>query len=323
MAVAQCGPLVDHPPPIRSTLNHSPTPAELAELWVEPPDVRSRALFYGVGGVRHAPDPHVRYELLAEKHDFSSFSRGYTVKDPDGRKWSVKLGIEAQPEVVASRLIWAAGYHQPPVYYVEHWELTRDGKVTMQPPARFRPKVRRFKRRGTWSWQQNPFVDTRAYRGLIVLMVMLNNWDMTTANNAIYEMPKERDGVHRWFVVQDVGTSFSRTRGSWRDGARGDLQGFARQGFIESVDAGRVLFDWHGPHGDLLQEIRPDDVHWIADRLATLSPTQWDDALRAVCSATSGMTLAPNPESSGRAACAAIATQTKRIAESPAPSPKS
>ena len=47
----------------------------------------------------------------------------------------------------------------------------------------------------------------------------------------------------------------------------------------------RSKLDWsepeREPHRDLLQDIDLDDVHWIAERLASLSPEQWDDALRA------------------------------------------
>ena len=34
------------------------------------------------------------------------------------REWSLKLGPEAQSEVVASRLLWAIGFHQPPTYWL-------------------------------------------------------------------------------------------------------------------------------------------------------------------------------------------------------------
>ena len=281
IAVVECAPVRDRPPPMRSTLSRLPTPAELAELWVDPGDVKGRDLLYGAGGATLAPDPNARYEFVSEKFGILSYSRGYTVKDPRGLKWSVKLGPEAQPEVVASRLIWAAGYHQLPAYYVEHWQLFRDGKGTPQPGARFRPKLPRVKKRDTWSWQQNPFVGTRPFSGLIVLMLMLDNWDMTTANNAIYDLREEREGARQWYMVQDVGASFSRLRGRWIDGARGEVEAFARQGFIESVNGGRVEFAWPAPHRDLTQNITADDVHWIAEQLARLSSDQWDDAIRA------------------------------------------
>lgn len=269
------------PPPIRPTVGRPPTAAELAELWVEPEDASRRDLFHGIGGEAQAPDPHARYQLISEKHDFFSSSRGYKVRDPSGIEWSVKLGPEAQPEVVASRLIWAVGYHQPPVYYVERWQLEKDGETTAQPPARFRPKLPIGKRRGGWSWQQNPFVGTRQYRALIVLMLMLNNWDLTTANNTIYDLRTPWDGTRRWYVVRDVGAAFSRIRGIWFQGARGDLEGFARGAFIDSVHDGHVVFAWNGPRRELIRDITVADVHWIAERLARLTATQWDDALRA------------------------------------------
>ena len=58
--------------------------------------------------------------------DTTGYSPGFDVRGPDGRAWSVKLGPEAQTEVVASRILWAIGYHQPPTYYVE--ELAAFGR---------------------------------------------------------------------------------------------------------------------------------------------------------------------------------------------------
>lgn len=268
-------------PPLRSTLDRPLARAELAQLWVERRDSSSLDLLYGIGGRDLAPDPQARYEIISKKHDITSSSPGYKVRDPSGLKWNVKLGAETQAEVLASRLIWAAGYHQPPVYYVAHWQTYADGTATPQPPARFRPMLPRCKRRDGWSWHQNPFVGTRPFRGLIVLMLMLNNWDLTTANNSIYDLPQEWDGANLWYVVRDVGASFSRTRGAWLQGTRGDPEGFARQGFIETVKDGRVVFAWSGPNQELIQNITPDDVRWIADRLAPLTPRQWEDAFQA------------------------------------------
>src|SRR6185503_6481609 len=60
---------------IQSTLQSPPTPAQLAELWVEPE--RNRDLFWGVGGRPLAPDPEARYTVIDMKR--GGFSRGYTV----------------------------------------------------------------------------------------------------------------------------------------------------------------------------------------------------------------------------------------------------
>ena len=45
----------------------------------------------------------------------------FTVLNPSGAMF------KAQPEVVVSRLLWAAGYHQPPTYYVAHFQIEKDG----------------------------------------------------------------------------------------------------------------------------------------------------------------------------------------------------
>ena len=65
------------------------------------------------------------------------------MRDDTGLEWSVKLGPEAQSEVVSSRILWAIGFHQPPTYYVERWSLTgaRSRRATTGPipsgPAEF------------------------------------------------------------------------------------------------------------------------------------------------------------------------------------------
>ena len=50
------------------------------------------------------------------------FSRGYTSSDPKDREWSAKIPPEAPTEVVASRILWGVGYHQPPIYYLAEWQ---------------------------------------------------------------------------------------------------------------------------------------------------------------------------------------------------------
>ena len=102
---------------IRSTPATPPTADQLAELWVAP--ATARDLFWGVGGERLAPDPNATYKVTEVKR--TGFSMGLTVEGPDKRKWSAKMPPEAPTEVVASRLLWGVGYHQPPIYYVGKW----------------------------------------------------------------------------------------------------------------------------------------------------------------------------------------------------------
>ena len=94
---------------------------DVSQLWVTPGDLESRDLFYGSGGRDLAPDPTDTYALI--EVDNSGYSPGYAVRDREGTRWSVKLGIEAQPELVATRVLWAIGYHQPANYMLTDWRF--------------------------------------------------------------------------------------------------------------------------------------------------------------------------------------------------------
>jgi hypothetical protein len=86
-------------------------PALIGELWQDPSDLEQRDLFHGPEGTRLLPRD-ASYAFVAK--DTSGWSPGFDVRDGDGVEWSVKLGAEAQSEVVSSRILWAIGFHQPP-----------------------------------------------------------------------------------------------------------------------------------------------------------------------------------------------------------------
>ena len=92
----------------RSTLVEGTPAPQMRELWAEAD--AGRDLFWGPGGREAAPGPHGEYQFVAR--DVTGKSPGYDVRDAHGQLWSVKLGPEAQSEVVVSRLLWAAGYFQ-------------------------------------------------------------------------------------------------------------------------------------------------------------------------------------------------------------------
>jgi len=263
-------------------------PHSIAELWQEPVDLEQRDLFYGAGGSALAPKDTV-FQFVAR--DTSGWSPGLDVKDANGVEWSVKLGPEAQSEVVASRVLWAIGFHQPPTYYVDRWSLM-GAEAGPQPAGRFRPELPGQQVVGEWSWYENPFVDSQPYRGLVVANLLLNSWDWKTSNNKIYELSEPVQGVRRWFVVRDLGASLGRTtyprllkwfrlRG-FGQGTRNDLPGFEEQGFIRSIDdRSRITFDYRGIYRDVINRVTPADVRWACQLLSRLSERQWREAFRA------------------------------------------
>src|SRR5262245_26781561 len=163
---------------------------DAAQLWVDPADLESRDLFLGPGGREGVPDPAVSYRIVG--YDTTGHSHGYDVEDDRRRKWRVKMSEEAQSEVVASRVLWAIGYHQPVLHYVKSWHLTGGKPEDDARPGRFRLDSD-HKNAGTWSWgKDNPFYGTRELHGLIVANLILNNWDFGPDQNRIYTMKGDR-----------------------------------------------------------------------------------------------------------------------------------
>jgi hypothetical protein len=246
----------------------------MAQFWVEPG--RNRDLYWGPWGKEHAPDPQVTYKF--EEINPGGFSPKWDVTDPRGRKWSVKMGTEAQSEVTTSRILWGVGYHQVPNYYVERWRVDNGKGVQNGSPGRFRPKLKELDEESEWSWRENPFVETPQYRGLLVLLVMLNSMDLKDSNNSVYQLPRTMEGARRWFVVRDVGSSLGEM--GWIP-KRNDVDLFESEAFITGVDDGFLQFGYGGLHAGLLKGLTPSDARWICERLQRLSDLQWRDAFRA------------------------------------------
>jgi hypothetical protein len=250
----------------------------MAELWIDP-GPEPRDLFWGVGGERYAPPRDVVYKLKAK--DDTGFSVSYDVVSPDGTEWSAKIGPEAQTEVVVSRLLWALGYHQPPIYYLPSWKVdVGEKEPRIESEARFRPKLENLNRLDEyWRWADNPYSGTRPFKGLLVALLMLNSTDLKDDNNSIYELKEPFDGASRWYVVRDVGAALGDTGKLFPH--RNWLAGFEKHGFISSIGDGKIEFDYKGRHQELLSMIEPSDVQWAATQMQRLTDQQWRDAFRA------------------------------------------
>ena len=265
---------------IRPTVPSPDSPP--ASLWVEPTDLEHRDLRNGPWGAERAPDPAALYRLVHHKH--SGINPGMTVRDPLGREWSVKqagadIPNEGPVEVVLSRVLSAVGYHQPPVYYLPSFTLEDDWNTHLEPGGRFRLKDKSLKDRGEWSWQQNPFVNTTPYRGLLVILMMFNSSDLRNANNTLYEY-RSMEGREHWYVVRDLGGSLGST-GRFAP-RKNDPDAFEQHPFITGVRDGFIQFHYRGWHHELVRDrISAADVAWACDLLGRLSDRQWQDAFRA------------------------------------------
>jgi hypothetical protein len=265
-------------PAIHSTLKGELTPELRSQLWIDPGTERD--LFWGVGGRRLAPDADAPYKVIEVKQ--GGFSSGLTVTGPQGREWSAKFPPEAPTEVVASRIVWGVGYHQPPIYYVERWSAEGAPDANPQQPARFRekkPDLHGLDAGDSWSYYQNPFVDTPELNGLLVLQVMLGNSDLKDQQNVVYKLSDAFEGARTWYVARDLGQSFGRT--GVFNAPRGDIEAFEQTPFIVGMLGRYVRFDYRGRHAPLIDHMTPADVRWICERLERLTDHQWQEAFRA------------------------------------------
>jgi hypothetical protein len=260
--------------------------APLSQLWIEPHDLERRNLLWGAARPGEAPSKDTEYKVVTL--DKTGYSSGYDVVGPDGSEWDIKVGKEAQTEVVVSRILWALGYHQPATYYVTGWKLGGTYEDEGE-PARFRLQSDHDSE-GEWGWIENPFSDTRPFRGLIAVNLLLSNWDFKTSNNRIYVV-KGPDGPVRRYVVQDLGASFGKPRLArsnaflsllpWKGGTRNDIDDFEATKLIREVRGPEVTLDYRGPRGEIIETMNVADVIWASELMNRLQDAQLDDAFKA------------------------------------------
>ena len=273
--------------------NKEPRPAGVPVLWRAPDDLPARDLFIGPGGAEMRPDLS---RVTFVKEETGGYSKKFRVRDAKGRVWVAKLGKEAQPETAAVRLVWALGYmteinYLAPCVRIEgapdpgkDVERCQGGGFTN---VRFEARPEGVRRLDEWKWAENPFVNTKELKGLVVMMSLLNNWDIKDSNNKILYVPGAdgRDGELR-YIVSDLGATFGRVKLDapvlWRIRRnRNDPKDYAKDAFLEDVKGGQVYLFYKGKRQDLFDDIRVDEARWIAGLLSKLSDRQIGDAFRA------------------------------------------
>jgi hypothetical protein len=270
-----------------------PAPAGTPVLWRAPDDIVTRDLFLGPGGMEMRPD--LRRVTFVEQ-ETGGYSTKYRVRDAKGRVWVAKIGKEAQAETAAVRLVWAVGYmteinYLAPCVRIEG--APKPGKEVETcaggdfANVRFEARPEGVRRLDEWKWSENPFVGTKELQGLIVMMSLLNNWDIKDTNNKILYVPGAdgRDGELR-YIVSDLGATFGRVKlnvpGLWRIRRnRNDPEDYAKDAFLEDVKNGQVYLFYKGKRQDLFDDIRVEEARWIAGLLSKLSERQIADAFRA------------------------------------------
>src|SRR5687767_1960457 len=188
------------------------TPASPAVIWNDRGDPSTLDLSTGPGGKDREPGTRLAFI----KENSGGTSPKFEVQDERGVVWKVKLGEEAKSETAAARLLWAAGYIVDEDYYRASMQVAGLPRL-----SRGREFVTggetvtgaRLERDTTdqsstpWSWYDNPFIGTREFNGLRVMMALLNNWDLKEVNNGA----TGSGGRAGQYGVMDLGATFGRT----------------------------------------------------------------------------------------------------------------
>jgi hypothetical protein len=273
-------------------------------LWQDSGDISQRDLFYGQGGKDHQPVAPFTFK----SEDMNGTNPKFDVEDANKKKWRVKLGEEARPEVVASRLLWAVGYFANDDYLLQNAEVpnlklkrggnrVKDGRL---PDARFSRKPGGQDKIAIWQWKDNPFTGKREFNGLRVMMAVMNSWDLKDINNAVYQDDKNDRQI---FLMSDVGATFGTNGLSWtRARSKGNIDSFKDSKFIERQTETEVDFATPKPPKALLVEtlgagmknyadragyewigrnIPREDARWMGSLLGQLTHQQLVDAFRA------------------------------------------
>ena len=244
-------------------------------LWQEPADIASRDLFWGSGGEAMKPDLS---RVTFIKEETGGFSKKYRVSDGAGHVWVAKLSKEAQPEIASTRIVWALGYNTELCYLVP--KVTIEGKGTFE-NVRFEARSEDVKRLDEWKWDSNPFIGTREFQGLKVLMILLENWDIKDENNKILFVKNNETGKGEMrYIISDLGATFGKT-GNFVTRTRNKPEDFVKAKFINEVKGSRVDFRYSGKRQNIFNDITIEQARWIGDLLGRLSDQQIADAFRA------------------------------------------
>jgi hypothetical protein len=244
-------------------------------MWKDPTDLESRNLILGAGGEEMKPDVST---LTFIEQKTGGFSTKYRVKDAKGNEWIAKVGKEAQTDTAANRLLWALGYETEIAYLIPHAKIEGKGEFDN---VRLEARPASVKRAGNWMWENNPFMNAPEFKGLKILMVMLNNWDMKDDNNEILAPRGDTSGqAELRYIISDLGATFGKT-GGFLSRSRNKPSDYVKAEFIKKVNGETIDFSYSGKNQKLFEGLTVADARWLSNLLKRLSDDQIKDAFRS------------------------------------------
>jgi hypothetical protein len=247
-------------------------------------------LYWGNASAERAPAGP--FTFLGE--DISATNPKAQVRDARGVLWGVKWDEEVRAEVAATRLAWAMGLAVDETYYVETGTMLFSGsRPTLQrigefidrngrfrSPARFERRGPEIVSKGGWAFAKRPSIDDSGFAVMVLMNVVMGNWDAKDSNNKIVSVPGAT-GVTDYYMISDYGACFGKMGGPMSH-SKYELKDFVKSPpVITSVSGGTVYLGYKGRNAEFHESVPLPHARAFASLAANLSLQQVQDAFRA------------------------------------------
>jgi hypothetical protein len=266
-------------------------PANPAKIWEDRGPMEQLDLFWGNGSADRAPVGP--FTFLAE--DVNGTNPKAHLRDVNGIRWGVKWDEEVHSEVAASRLAWAMGLRVEETYYVETGTILFPGgqrpalqrigsfidkQGAFKSPARFVRYDPEEKTKGDWTFDENPLRGEAGYSVLVLMNVIMANWDAKDSNNKVLSVPAT-DGAIDWYMVGDYGACFGKMGGVMSH-TKYRLKDFVgNPPVIKSVSGNTVNLEFKGQNASAHASIPLTGARFFANRASELTLAHVKEAFRA------------------------------------------
>lgn len=228
------------------------------------------------------------------REDVSATNPKAVVRDARGVTWGVKWDEEVQAEVAATRLAWAMGLDVEETYYVDTGTIVFpasrpafhrigsfiDGAGRLKSPARFARHDPEVVSKGRWAFGANPLARDEGYAVLVLMNVLMGNWDAKDDNNKILSVT-DAAGTSEWYLVGDYGACFGKMGGTMSH-SKYNLKDFAKNPpVVTSVSGQTVHLGYNGRNAAFHESVSLEGARLFAGMASHLSLKQVDDAFRA------------------------------------------
>lgn len=214
--------------------------------------------------------------------------------DARGVRWNAKWGREVQGEVAATRLAWAVGLNVEETYYLEDGQIDfpsrrphfrrlgsyidKDGRF--RSAARFERRDANRVNKGAWSFGKNPVTDDEGYSTVVLMDVVIANWDAKNGYNKILSVTGAT-GTTDWYIVGDYGACFGKMGGLLSHSTYKLRDYLQNKPVITSVSGKAVRLGFSGTNASAHSALPIEGVRLFAKRAAGLTLKQVEDAFRA------------------------------------------